>query len=218
MKKILRDISILTFATMPMWLVVLAFLLPAKAVAADLTIVAPGCSSWSLAGSTLTCASTGTAPAPTPTPPPVPTPPPIPTSIHCAGFATTQVLDASWPASNVTRRSLSSGFGNGVALVVRFTTGFKAGFGRLTVAEWGSAPTFKTSALSQRPCDWSPQASPYANAVGVTVGSNFSVGQNSFGYPELNANTTYYLNLKNEVNGMASCADSCDVFIDLKAP
>jgi hypothetical protein len=190
----------------------------ASASAADLTIVAPGCSSWSLSGSTLTCSSgSGSVPAPTPTPPPV-TPPSVPNVIACAGFPRTQVIDAAWPASNVTLRSLSAGFGNGVALVVRFHTGLKGGFGRITMAEWGSTPTFRTAVLSQRPCDWTPQASVYATSIGVTSSVNFSVGQNTFGYPELNANTTYYLNVRNDVNGMPSCADTCDIFVDLKAP
>jgi hypothetical protein len=192
----------------------------AGAWGADLTIVAPGCASWSLSGATLTCSASGTTvPPPVVTPPPVVVTPPPTSSIACAGFVSTQVVDAKWPASNVTVRSFSAGFGDRTALVVRFTTGLKGGFGRITAAEYGSAPTLKTANLSTRPCDFAGgDLGMYAFSAGMTVTSNFSVGLNTWGYPELAANTTYYFNIKNEANGVGTCAGSCDVFVDLKAP
>ncbi|MDQ6621142.1 MAG: hypothetical protein M3Z31_15845 [Pseudomonadota bacterium] len=140
--------------------------------------------------------------------------------IACTGYQTA-VLPASWPTSGVTTRSLSNSvttFGDKVALVVKFTTGSKPGFGRITGAEWGSSPTPKTAVLSASPCDFGQQASLYALQTGVTVSINFSVGPNSWGYPALDPNTTYYLNVKNEVDGAATCNGACDIFIDLKSP
>src|SRR5581483_6303726 len=71
----------------------------------------------------------------------------------CSSFGTTSTLSAAWPSPGVTARFLSSSasiptFGNNEALIVQFTTGSRLGFGRITAAEWGSAPTIKTAVLS----------------------------------------------------------------------
>lgn len=142
--------------------------------------------------------------------------------ISCTGFAQTTVMPLAWPASSTTIRGLSQpkgGFGANGALVVQFTTSSSGGFGRISSAEYGSAPTGKTAVLSTTPCDFGPQPLPGATQVGVSITVNYSVGANGTGYyPELLPNTTYYLNIKNEKDGAQTCFGSCDVAVDLKAP
>ncbi len=145
--------------------------------------------------------------------------------INCAaqGFANTVVMNAAWPASRRTTRTLTSAggaFGANTAFVLKFTTGSTTGYGMLASAEYGSSPTGKTSVLSSQPCDFGPQPSLFATQQGVTVTTTFKVGTSDpAGYPVLAPNTTYYLNIKNEVNGVQTCSgSSCDAFIDLKSP
>src|SRR5581483_6992646 len=139
----------------------------------------------------------------------------------CSQFGSTLTLNAAWPPSGQTIRYLSasvSGFGNNTVMVGQFTvpTNARLGFGRITVAEYGGAPTIRTTVLSDKPCDFGPQQSPYASSVGVTTTVNFSVGPNVWGYPALNPGQTYYLNVVNRQNGVDTCsAGDCAALMDL---
>ncbi len=153
-----------------------------------------------------------------------PPPPPgggggIPGGISCSPKGTV-VLPMNWPASGTSIRSLSTNvgvFGNNTVLVSTFTTGSKNGLGRLSTAEYASGPELRTATLSASPCG----GGALSARVGVGVTMYFSIGSNTYGYPVLQPNTTYYFNVENAYDGgTPSCPDgsSCDVSVDLKAP
>ena len=135
----------------------------------------------------------------------------------CSGFNNTITV----PVSNRVRAysSTGGGFGNGTAMVVKFTTGANNGFGQIAAVEYNGQPTPRTSVLSANSCDFGPQQYAAAVQQGMSVTTVFSVGPNSWGYPALQPNTTYYFNIQNKVNGQDTCAaGDCPMSIDLVLP
>ncbi|MHB8723972.1 MAG: hypothetical protein ACYC9Z_01140 [Casimicrobiaceae bacterium] len=160
-----------------------------------------------------------------------PTAPPSPTStISCTGYST-QVVDISWAASKGSVRVTTKGFTNGMVVVGRFTTPnvVPAGTPQATVAAAESnsttGPIPRTAALSLTPCSF-PSPNPIGGLWSTISGGTsptvaYQVNGTSSYYAVLAPNTTYYFNIKNEVNGQPTCPaqfGSCDMYIEVSKP
>jgi len=167
----------------------------------------------------------------TPPPPPPPTDggtttPPTPTGpISCAGYSNTIVVDIPWgPLKSGNVRVTTRGFGNGGIVVARFTTPSTTAtsIGKIQSAEYGGGPIHRTAALSTTPCDFPspPLAKFYASVPDSTSPTaQYLVGGSSIYYATLRPSTTYYFNIKNEVNGVPTCSQgTCDMFVELQKP
>ncbi|MDE2022279.1 MAG: hypothetical protein KGI71_05215 [Patescibacteria group bacterium] len=166
---------------------------------------------------TLNCGPSVTAPAPIP----------APATISCAGYAT-QLIELPWGAigsGNV--RITTSGFANGMVIVVKFTTPnvtpTALGYGRISGVESNSqtGPIYRTAALSASPCDFSGALGPSSLSISPSPTAWYQdVGTSSY-YATLSPATTYYFNVKNEYKGSPTCPaqfGNCDMFIELAKP
>jgi hypothetical protein len=139
----------------------------------------------------------------------------------CPGFSTTLALPLVWSSTqgNVSALTRSKGDFTDGAVVAYFTTPAATAddrLGRITIAEYGGAPAYKTATLSRQPCDFGPGI---ATAESVTATIYFVVGNSAAGYPQLLPGTTYYFNVANRQNGAPSCtSDNCDSRIELAKP
>ena len=155
---------------------------------------------------------------------------PPPTSggaISCPGFDKTIVLDLNWGAPGTAApRLATSGFGGNSITVARFTTPASTApnvYAQIKSGQWVDAARETTASLSTSPC-----AFPYPNPVGrlatTTVGVvspsvTYAVGGSSLYYAILQPGTTYYFNIKHEVNGVQTCTSgSCNMFVELQKP
>lgn len=167
-------------------------------------------------------AAAGTpAPAPVPAPTPTPVPPPVASGFNgtCPGFDATRLIDMDWQAPQRRYTSAYGGFGPNDVVVVRFTTGSVASgasLPRLGAAEYNGSPYERIATLSDKPCDFGPQATAGARIEGKSITASFALGTGAYAwnyYPVLMNNSTYYLNMKNAPN--SGCSGACDMFIDL---
>ena len=156
-----------------------------------------------------------------------PPPPPPGGAISCAGYKKTIVLDLNWGApGNAAPRLTTSGFGNGVIAVARFTTPANTAsgvFATISSGEWGDQPTPRTAALSTSPCDF-PSPNPLGKYATLSSGQQtpsvvYAVGGTSRVYAILQPSTTYYFNVTNSVAGAPTCtSSSCNIFVELQKP
>ena len=136
-------------------------------------------------------------------------------------FASTQTLELNFANP---LRIVTGNFGvNDVVVIALTPPVMNRGDAYFTIGggDTGSnPPTQRTYALSDKPCDFSTTLGRGAVATGITVTAYFTVGQNATnGYiPSLVGGKTYYLNIKNEVNGLNTCAGSCNMLFDLLKP
>ena len=211
------------------------FAVPGPSIGATLSCTSASFSASSDGNGNITvnCTQSGGTVSPPPTSPPPPTTPPPPPggTISCAGFSATHVIDIAWgaPASAAPRVLTSSngGFGNNQIVVARFTTPATTAAGVFAViksAEWGDQQHLRSASLSQTPCDFS-NPNPLGRLATTTVGTpspsvNYAVGGTSPYYAILLPSTTYYFNIKNEAQGVSTCApgESCNMFIELQKP
>ena len=157
------------------------------------------------------------------------TPPPTGGTISCSGYQT-QVIDLPWGrigSGNV--QLATTGFGNGMIVVGRFTTPnvvpttvARAGIGAVTSI--ANVTVYRTAALSLTPCDF-PVPNPIGNNSATVTGTpspnvTYQIGGPSPYYAVLQPNTTYYFNIKNEVNGAPTCpaGKTCDMYVQLRKP
>ena len=140
----------------------------------------------------------------------------------CQGFAATQTLTFNW---NQPTRLFTSNFGaNGAVVLVLPTPALNRPDAYFTIGggDIGSnSPTSRTYVLSSQPCDFTGGGLGVgAVGTGITVTSYFTLGNNATnGYvPSLTGGLTYYLNIKNEVNGQQTCSGSCNMLFDLLKP
>jgi hypothetical protein len=154
-------------------------------------------------------------------------PPPSGGPISCAGFSNTYVLDLPWGPPGSPAPRLTSKMSHNDIVVGRFTTPSTTAPGVYSMIKggnWTGDQILRTASLSLTPCDF-----PYPNPVGrlatTTQGTpspsvTYAVGGTSSYYAILQPNTTYYFNIKNEVNGASTCAagQNCDFFIELQKP
>lgn len=139
--------------------------------------------------------------------------------IVCAGFSSTEVITMPWSLAGQDFSAKYGGFGNGVALVIKFTTGATSSpyLGLVGVAEYVDPPTGRTGTLSTQPCDFG--AGIASKSDNTTLGQYFTVANPTSGYPDLQPNTTYYYNVTNSINGQQTCSGgSCNAIINLKKP
>jgi len=154
-------------------------------------------------------------------------PPPSGGAISCPGFNNTYVLDLPWGAPGTAAPRLSSKMSNNDIIVGRFTTpnATLAGvYAAIKGGNWTGDQILRTASLSTNPCNF-PYPNPLGKLATTTQGSpspsvNYAVGGSSLYYAILQPNTTYYFNIKNEVNGVSTCAagQNCDFFIELQKP
>ncbi len=153
-------------------------------------------------------------------------PPPTGGAISCAGFDKTIVLDLNWGApGSPAPRVATSGFGGNSITVARFTTPNKVApgvYAQIKSGQWVDAARETTASLSTTPCDF-----PYPNPLGrlatttqpvVSPSVTYAVGGSSVYYAILQPNTTYYFNIKHQVNGVSTCSGSCNMFVELQKP
>jgi hypothetical protein len=140
----------------------------------------------------------------------------------CAGFSNVIVRDAD--ASNTTVFTSSDGTiaGPNDVIVIRFRTGSIPNpnqFGNIAAAEFNSQPSARTAALSNAICDFSSVLGSGAVSNGNTVTVSFSVGSNTSGiYPQLQLNTVYYFNIKQQPGSTCSSQGNCTMYAQVHAP
>ncbi len=104
--------------------------------------------------------------------------------------------------------------GKGQAYVYRMTTGASAALAQLDLVEYIGQIVNRTVVISEKPCDFDVSKVGNASGFGLRVGVYFSVGQaNNLSYPQLKANTTYYINVKNaafSAPNVDTCLDGWD--------
>ncbi len=112
-------------------------------------------------------------------------------------------------------------FGNDTIVVATFKTGSATtGSGSISFSEYGSGPVARTFALSTTPCDLSGPNALSGTRLGQGGSIYFQIGgTNSTRRPALQPNTVYYLNIKNEYQGAATCPGaSCDIRTSVQIP
>jgi hypothetical protein len=158
----------------------------------------------------------------------VATPPPV-GAISCAGFNSTKVIDAVFPANggattrlytyNNVYSSGSPGWGSRDAIIVRFTAP-AAGDAYLSIAlaATGGIVT-RTMNLSANSCEFTRAASNIYYLESGSLSMPFSSGPSQYVRTVLTPGQTYYLNMANLDAGNWSCPDStCDAVILLQNP
>lgn len=148
----------------------------------------------------------------------------------CPGFANTRSITIPWGAvasGNVdVYTSKAGGFGPNDIVVAQFTTPATTAanvWGKVSAAENGGGPIPRTASLSLTPCDF-PSPNPIGGLLATVGGGSspsvqWAIGGSSVYYPILKPNTTYYFNIKNQVNGVTTCSGSaCNMIIELQKP
>jgi hypothetical protein len=115
------------------------------------------------------------------------------------------------------------GFRSGEIVVVRFTTpnGTSGSYAKVSGLESNANyPEYRTVSLSTSPCSFTTPAGKYSTSVGLSFYLTYGVGTSSLTYTNLQPGTTYYVNIKNEKNGVSTCPSgvSCDMFVSLAKP
>jgi hypothetical protein len=144
------------------------------------------------------------------------------------GFAHTVVINETWSATSFPRLFTQNfgGFDGNDALIVHFKTGALTAPGKqgmMTLAEFNSPPSAIHATLSASPCDFGNGLQPPFSGQGPsnTIQMFYCVGGTADqcgGYPVLNANTDYYVNVMNVTPSSCQSAPSCDKFIDFAKP
>lgn len=150
---------------------------------------------------TITSPAIGAGPAPPPvvvppSPPPVVVPPNV------------KILQKPWDNGYVYTRD-AGGFGAGDVIAVRFTTGSirssSTDLPHIVAAQWQSPPYDRIACLADQPGRCPDNGGtlngkpipPLSTSIGQTPTFSFSLGVDNFwGYPRLELNTTYYMNIK----------------------
>lgn len=161
---------------------------------------------------------------PVPVPPPPAQPPPAPAPAQPAGGRLI-MLEMDWANPQRLFTKDAGGMGPDDVVVVRFTTGGNNSpannLPRISAAEWDSPPSSRDACLSDKPGVFfgGVNGAPGAAGTGNTVSFPFSVGpNNTFFYPALAANKTYYLNIRNSAGATCRAGGVCNMFIDLQKP
>ena len=146
------------------------------------------------------------------------TPPPSTASCPTSGVQNlTYNVTSLLPGSS--QRLTTSGFTSNM-VVGKFTTGSWSGAGYIRYGEYNGAPATHTLVLSTTPCDLTNQQPGwYASAQGNTL--YYVMGMTYPGYPTLQPNTTYYVNVVNQdLAGNPTCnsGSTCDIFIEIQRP
>lgn len=145
--------------------------------------------------------------------------------ISCAPYGTVVLPVATVPGQMSGRYTTLDygGFGNGAVAVVPFKTSpATTGSGALIFAEFASGTLMRTASISTSACDFTPvSAGGTALAVQQVTGwtAYFTVGNPRLGYLKLNPNTQYFMNIKNQINGVDVCGlGTCDILAKVLVP
>lgn len=138
----------------------------------------------------------------------------------CPGFNKTLRMTLNWQNPQRLYTQNFGGFRPGDVMVVEFTTGAISSAGslpRVAAAEYNSSPSNRTATLSLTPCDFGPQSTMGASALGNSITMVFAVGSGSGWnyYPIVPTNTTAYVNIKNTDGATCEQNSVCDMFVDL---
>jgi hypothetical protein len=149
--------------------------------------------------------------------PPIIPPPNPPSGNACVGW-NVRTIDLAYPVGGNSPRIFTDrygSFGNTDMLVFRFRTPATDATGAsLVMSEYSSYPAaFRTAALATAPCVL-PPASVIASSMSQSPVFNISL-KPAFGLILLAPNTTYYVNVVNQMNGQRSCPSSnCAMYVD----
>jgi hypothetical protein len=154
---------------------------------------------------------------------------PPPGTLDCSaqGYAQTVVINETWSAATFPRLYTQNfgGFHANDALIIHFKTGSLTAPGKsgvISLAEWNSPPSSRHATLSASPCDFGDGMQPPFSAAGPTntIQLFYSVGGTPVtgGYPVLNTNTDYYVNIRNMPASSCNSAPACDMFVDFAKP
>lgn len=142
-------------------------------------------------------------------------------TLQCSGYLNTNVITMNWP-NWISNQTLNMGSLD--AGIVKFTTGASISgnvnaVGKLTAGSAsGSATTKHDVTLSDTPCDFGPGLKRQVAAG--TANIYFVIGQPGASVVNLQPNTTYYFNIRNnDTEGCVANGTTCDLFpVNLSKP
>jgi hypothetical protein len=187
---------------------------------ANLTVVNPGCATYTIAGDVVTCVSSPTPPIP-----------PIPPVTSCTGFPNVLATTATWGQAQSWQSSQFGAFGSGATTVWLFTLKVPVGtptstvIGRFAISEFQGPTTFRQMTISLTPCDF--RKVDYKGANGPLAVSNGTTATISYGVTTptpvgpagLTAGQTYYVSARNwqlDPTPQNSCqAASCNAIMNV---
>lgn len=161
----------------------------------------------------------GSTTPPGDTNPPQPPQPPAPPGVR--------IIDIDWNASigNVRIDTRQKGGFHDETLAFRFTTPNKTSPAKAQISGVESNATvsiFRTACLSDKPGELTTGVGKYSRSVGLGFHFVYCVGTAPDQYTTaLEPNKTYYVNVKNEKNGVStlpSAGVSADMFVELAKP
>ena len=146
-------------------------------------------------------------------------------AIDCsaAGYARTITIDLTWGAPRRMFTADGGGFFPTDAVVLRFTTGAATSpdnLGSVHGVEYQAVSSVRHGTLSTQACDFGKGLfPPYSDVKSISPQLYFTVGGSSFhGYPVLQPNTTYYVNLYNVQPAGCAANANCNMSFDLSKP
>ena len=133
---------------------------------------------------------------------------------------TPNVISIPWANQSVYTAN-NGGFGANTALVIKFTTPASipagTGMGKITAAEYNSSPSARTGSLSPNPCEFGLPGTlaggGFANTQAPSI--YFKLPGSTKSALQLEANTTYYFNIRNDPGSTCSSNGSCDMLITM---
>jgi hypothetical protein len=137
---------------------------------------------------------------------------------------TPHVISVPWVASQLIYTVNNGGFGPSDAIVLKFTTPATipagTGLGKVSAVEYNSSPSTRSGSLSPNPCEFGlPGTLPGAGFAGANGPSiSFKLPGSTKTALLLQANTTYYFNIRNDPGSTCSSNGSCDMLITLSKP
>lgn len=140
--------------------------------------------------------------------PPLPLPNPMPISvpgITCPGSVRTNDIALDWV--NDRFKNIFGQVTTGVSHVLSFTTGASGSAGILAMGEHGGAMPIRTMIVSKQRCDFDVYKLGQIGDISMRPSVTFYVGSGP--YNVLEANTTYFVNVKNENSISAPGYDTC---------
>ena len=134
-----------------------------------------------------------------------------------------KVISVPW-ASQTIYTTNNGGFGANDAVLVKFTTPATipagTGLGKIGAVEFQSSPSARTGSLSPNPCEFGlPGTLPGGGFAGTNAPLiSFKLPGSTKTALSLQANTTYYFNIRNDPGSTCSSNGSCDMLITMSKP
>jgi hypothetical protein len=153
----------------------------------------------------------------------------------------THLIDVTWGVTAQSFTSQAGGFGPNDAVVIRFTTPGNSGTltkkGLIAGAEYGDAPNTRYGTMSTQPCDFPATTASPTSALpiigggppptevfcgstmvcGTAVNFSWAFSASKTGAAQVQAGTTYYINIANQV-GSCTANGSCNMIFNWTWP